>query len=147
MRSGLRRDVEGWSPVFLALLLWLLAMYLVALFGPPPAPVTLGVTLARSSDGTNWILTFTAVPSGLSQNSTSLTIQSAAGSALLNATTLYHLEGGGVAGVEYRPVQTGPAYTDCAVADTILISVAGYPAGSQVMITSPSSVLYTHSLA
>ncbi len=114
-----------------------------------PQPRSLGVTVARSSDGSNWILTFTSVPTGLLQNDTLLSLTSSSGSALLNPTTLYAFERG-LDGVRYVPYMTGPSLTTCAPGDQILLAFGSganqYPPGTQVYITANGDVLYVGTL-
>ncbi len=139
MRSTLRRDLEGWSPAFIALLLLLLAILLFGLITSVSPPPAIGVSVSKSTDGMNWTLTFVVVPSGLSQNATTLTLISVGNQVQLNAT-LYHLEGAGVSGVVYRPLQTGPSLTNCGAGDVIYIT-ARYPAGTQYSVAHGGSVL------
>ncbi len=112
-------------------------------------PRMLGVSVSRSADGSNWILTFTAVPTGLLQNDTLLSLTSSSGGALLDPTTLYALERG-LAGVRYVPYLTGPSFTACAPGDQILVAFGSgpsqYPPGTQVQITANATVLYIGTL-
>lgn len=111
-----------------------------------PAPRTLGVVTSLSSDGSNWILTFTSVPTSLTQNATLLSLESASGSSLLPATTLYQLEGSGRQGVRYVPAVIGPTYTVCGPGDRILMATGNgtsqYPAGTQAAIVNDGNVLF-----
>ncbi len=91
-----------------------------------PAPRSIGVNLARSSDGTNWVLTFTSVPTGLSPFTTMLTVLTGGGATALPATplsSLYNYSSQGALYSQYQP--GGPV----AVGDRLLISTAIYPAG------------------
>ena len=116
----------------------------------PPVPRVLGVTVSPSSDGSTWILTFTNVPAGLTQNSTTLTMISPGGGTLLSATTLFRLEGTGVSGVRYIPYLTGPSSTLCAPGDRILAAMGSgtgqYPPGSQAELVSGTNLLYVGTL-
>ncbi len=113
-------------------------------------PNPFGVRLSRSSDGSNWILTFTSVPTGLSQNATLLTLISASGAPMLPSTNLFLLEGAGSAGVRYVPLVTGPTLTTCSAGDRILVAYGSgtdqYPAGTLAQITNDGSVLYAGTL-
>src|SRR2546428_12321350 len=53
-----------------------------------PAPRVIGVNVARSSDGTNWVLTFTSVPTGLTPFNTMLAILTSGGVTALSRTPL-----------------------------------------------------------
>lgn len=92
--------------------------------GPGPGPRVIGIAEARSSDGTNWILTFTTVPTALSPYNTMLAILTASGATALSASPLAYLNG--TAGVSYVPVQPGGSVQ---VGDRLLISTATYPTG------------------
>ncbi len=131
-------------------LLYVIVLGLTAPLSQWSPPSHLGVTVSRSPDGSNWILTFTSVATGLSQNETSFALLSASGATMLLSRTLFLLEGSGFAGVRYVPVVTGSMMTTCAVGDRILVAYGTaanqYPAGTQVQITSVSSVLYAGSL-
>ncbi len=126
---------------------------LVSGFIPPVTtqpPRMLGVVTSSSSDGSNWILTFTSVPTGITQNDTILYFISASGSTLLPGTTLYELEGSGRLGVRYIPSVTGPTYTTCAAGDRILAATGSgtsqYPAGTQATIVNRGIVLFSGTL-
>ncbi len=113
-------------------------------------PRTLGVTVTRSSDGLNWILTFTSVPTGLMQNATMFSMFAYNGSWVFTPTSLYLLEGGGQAGVRYVPNVTGPANTACEPGDRILVAYGSgtdqYPAGTVAHIINAESILYSGTL-
>ncbi len=141
MREFLRGDEDGCGPVVMALVIVLLGILFLGTVAPVGPPPSLGVSVSLSADGTNWTLTFTSVPTGLSQNQTTLTLISSAGATMLGATTLYQLEGAGVSGVEYVPLMTGPTYTSCSAGDRILILTSTYVTGSQYVITYSGSIL------
>lgn len=138
MRSAIRRDVEAWSPAFMILILLLLALLFLGIVTTPSQPPrALGVAVTKSADGTNWTLQFIAVPTGLSQNATTLSLYAAGGSTLLGATPLYQLKGAGINGVVYQPLATGT----CSAGDTVLVLVSRYPTGTQYSIANGGSVL------
>ncbi len=139
--------------VFVLVLPAVLYVLVSGLIYPPVTitpPSALGVAVSRSTDGSTWILTFTSVATGLSQNGTSFTLISASGATMLPSRTLFLLEGSGFAGVRYVPLVTGPALTTCQAGDRILVAIGAgtdqYPAGTQAEITTASSVLYTGTL-
>ncbi len=142
MRSTLRRDREGWSPPFLALLLLFISMLLTSLLAPPVVTPTLGLIISRSGDGTNWTVTFTSVPPSMTQNTTYVSLYGSSGLPVFNETSLYQLEGAGVNEVVYLPVQTGPSNTNCAPGDTILISIARYPSGTQLRLSYSNGIAF-----
>lgn len=146
VRSELRRDADGCWPVVMALVIILIGLLFGGLVTPVGTPRAIGVAVSRSSDGSNWILTFVSVPTGLSQNSTTLSLYAANGSPVLGATGLYQLEGTGVDQVEYVPIQMGAAYTTCSAGDRILLSTSAYPSGSQYSIANGGSVLASGTL-
>lgn len=115
----------------------------------PPVP-SFGVTVSRSLDGLEWVLTFTSVPQGFTQNGTSVSLLTASGTWLLTPTTLYQLEGNGQAGVRYVPKATGVSYTACAPGDRIFMASGTgtnqYPAGTMVHIIGAGTILYSGTL-
>ncbi len=143
MRFGFRRDVGGWSPVFIALLLLLIMILFFGLITPSTPPRAIGVAVSMSTDGTNWTLTLVSVPTGLTQNATTLNLTSAYGVTLLNATSLYALRGPGVNGVVYIPNGSGPLLN---AGDQIQANVSRYPSGTRWTITNAGSILASGTL-
>ncbi|HLQ42863.1 MAG TPA: hypothetical protein VK189_08450 [Thermoplasmata archaeon] len=90
-----------------------------------PAPRVIGVNVARSSDGTNWVLTLTSVPTGLTPFDTTLAIMTSGGVTALSATPLGSLNYSSE-GAFYAPVQPGGPV---AVGDRLLINTSIYPTG------------------
>ena len=89
------------------------------------APRVIGVNVARSGDGSNWILTFTSVPTGLSPYNTMLTILDTSGATSLPATPLSYLNSTASGAVYVQGQRGGPV----AVGDWLLISTTQYPTG------------------
>ncbi len=137
MRFAVRRDVGGWSPVFMALLMLLIMILFFGLI-TPPTTISIGVAKTRTPDGTNWTLTFTAVPTGLTQNATTLSLTSANGIALLNATSLYALKSPGRDEVVYFPLQSSPLVS---AGDHVTAAVSRYPTGTRWSIANAGRIL------
>ncbi len=102
---------------------------------PGSAPRLIGVNLATSGDGTNWILTFVSVPTGLSPFSTMLTILNISGATSLPATPLAYLNASG--GAAYVQGQPGGSV---AVGDRLLLSTTRYPTGDRYRISDATTV-------
>lgn len=60
---------------------------------PFSGPKAVGVIVTQTPDGTNWTLTFTSVPTGMSPATTYLALMSPSGSTLLPATPLSGMSG------------------------------------------------------
>src|SRR6267143_3276140 len=94
MKSIIRKDEAAVSPVIATILMVAITAVLAAvlyvmvsgLLTPTgTGPKTLGVVPGRSTDGTNWTLTFANVPTGLTTAGTKLTIISGSGSTTLGS--------------------------------------------------------------
>src|SRR2546428_13694174 len=102
-----------------------------------PVPRIIGVNLARSSDGTNWVLTFTSVPTGLSPFNTMLTVLTAGGATALPATplsSLYNYSSQGALYFQYQPA--GPAR----VGDRLHFGPEIYPAAYGDRISEAATI-------
>ncbi len=108
-------------------------------------PKAIGVAITTSSNGSSWIMTFTSVPTGMSQVATMLTLISSSGATMLSSTSLSAFEGAGMAGVTYMPA-TGSMSGYCGAGDRILASVSMYPSGTQYEITNGGSILASGTL-
>src|SRR5213596_3440371 len=95
MQSVIRKDEAAVSPVIATILMVAITVVLAAvlyvmvsgLLTPTGGgPRAIGVLPGRSQDGTNWTLTFTSVPSGLTTTSTKLTVITGGGATALTAT-------------------------------------------------------------
>ncbi len=91
----------------------------------PPASRVIGVNVARSSDGRNWVLTFTSVPTGLTPFNTMLAILTSGGVTALSATPLGSLNYSSVGALYAQAQPGGPV----AVGDRLLINTSMYPTG------------------
>ncbi len=152
MRDILREDRRGVSPVIATILLVAITVVLAAvlyamvsgIFNPHTTTAEyLGVSLSRSLNGTEWILTFVSVPTGLGQNETSLVLRAGNGSTALPATTLYLLEAASN-GVRYFPAAYGPA--TAGVNDRVVIATASFPSGTQYLFVASGVILTTGTL-
>jgi len=148
----LREDATGVSPVIATILLVAITVVLAAvlyvmvsgLFNPHNTTAKfLGVEIGQTGSGANWVLTFTSVPSGVTQNDTTLTLLAANGSTALLPKTLFQLETV-TTGVQYIPATYGPA--TLGVGDRVLVSVASYPLGTQFQFVSGGTILSSGTL-
>ena len=105
-------------------------------------PRAIGLFVARSSDGTNWTLTLTSVPSGLSTSVTRLTLISPGGQTALGPTAFAVLSYSADR-VAYSQAQ--PSST-VGVGDRLLISAATYPTGYTYQISDGTSILASGAL-
>jgi flagellin-like protein len=151
MKTILRKDEKAVSPVIATILMVAITVVLAAVLyvmvsglisGPGSTPKAIGAGVTRSSDGTNWIITFTSVPTGLSQNSTTLTLISGSGATLMSSKSMFTLETL-TNGVKYIPIAQGA--TACAAGDRILAALGTganqYPSGTQYQISNGASIL------
>lgn len=139
--------------LIVAVLVIAIAVVLVGVFaavfaGQPPhvptgtAPRVIGVSLARSGDGTNWILTFTSVPTGLSPDNTMLTILDSGGATSLPATPLSYLNTSAFGAMYVQGRPGGPV----AVGDWLLISTTRYPTGYGYRLTDATTTFASGTL-
>ncbi len=152
MTRILRKDRRAVSPVIATILLVAITVVLAAvlyvmvsgLFNPHSTAVEfLGVEVGKTGSGNQWILTFASVPTGVTQNETTLTLLNVSGSVALPSKPLYQLETP-IGGVQYVPASYGP--TTLAVGDKVLISVAAYPLGTQYSFVGSGTVLASGTL-
>ncbi len=157
MKAIIRKDEQAVSPVIATILMVAITVVLAAVLyvmvsglisGPGAAPKSIGINVGKSSDGSNWILTFTSVPTGFGQNGTTLTLISGSGATLLAATPLYTLKTQ-TSGVQYFPTTITGA--PVSVGDRILAAFGSgasqYPAGVQYQIASSGSILASGTLS
>src|ERR1700716_1011977 len=97
MKNVIRTDEGAVSPVIATILMVAITVVLAAVLyvmvsglitGPGSTPQQMGVSLTRSSDGTNWVLLVSSTPTGKAYTSTTLAIFKADGSSNLTATAL-----------------------------------------------------------
>jgi archaeal type IV pilus assembly protein PilA len=152
MKAIIRKDEKAVSPVIATILMVAITVVLAAVLyvmvsglitGPGSTPKAIGVSVTRSSDGTNWVILFTSVPSGLGVNTTALTLISGSGSTLFGPKNLGTIEVGTTNGVQYIPATAGA--TACAAGDRILAALGTganqYTTGTQYQITNGGTIL------
>ncbi len=162
MKAIIREDDQAVSPVIATILMVAITVVLAAvlyvmvsgLITTPTTPSSgWGINLGKSGDGSNWTLSFTTVPSGALQANTFVTVTTGSGAAISTATNvaMLNIRAGGSGtgyGMYYTPLTTitGPS-APITAGDTLRLSVAVFPSGYTVQITSGTSVVYTHTLA
>ncbi len=105
----------------------------------PPTPRAIGIAVTKSADGSNWVLTFTAVPTGLSNGTTLLTVVNSSGQTVVAWTALGSLYTSPYRmSIAYIPA-TGTG--DLSAGDRVLLAVAAYPTGDQFQISNSGSIL------
>lgn len=121
---------------------------------PSQTPKALGIAIGRSADGTNWTLTFTSVPSGLSPATTNLQLVTPGGSLALAASPLASFGGSSVdlaaplgsVYLQYQPLDPQVV----SAGDTLLIATmtttGTSTTGFQVTFISQTSILYVGTL-
>ncbi len=109
---------------------------------PIGAPRVIGVLPGRSQDGTNWTLTFTSVPSGLTTSGTTLTIFSPGGSTAL-AATAFSLLDYATHHAAYVQAYSG---SSVGVGDRLLISTTTYPNGYTYQLSDGTTILASGTL-
>ena len=92
-----REDESAVSPVIATILMVAITVVLAAVLyvmvsglisGPGGTPVSMGISVSRSGDGSNWVMLVSSSPSGKAYTSTSLAIFRSDGSVNLTATFL-----------------------------------------------------------
>jgi len=155
MKSIIRKDEAAVSPVIATILMVAITVVLAAvlyvmvsgLLTPTGGgPRAIGVLPGRSQDGTNWTLTFTSVPSGLSTAGTKLTVISGGGSTVLSSIAFSAITADYVSPcstgncAKYVPAVNGA--TSVGVGDRVLISTTKYgPSGFTYQISDGTSIL------
>ena len=87
MKAIVRKNDEAVSPVIATILMVAITVVLAAvlyvmvsgLISTPQTSQQIGAAVSRSGDGTNWIITFTSVPSGLAQTTTYFSLTTSSG--------------------------------------------------------------------
>ena len=150
MKTIVRKNEEAVSPVIATILMVAITVVLAAvlyvmvsgLISAPQTSQQLGVSVIRSGDGTNWIISMTTVPSGLGLNTTLLTLTTAAG-ASTNVTSagLGTFIASAVHGVRYYTVATVNPATAVTVGDHLTILIGYFPVGTGYLFTSSGGTL------
>jgi archaeal type IV pilus assembly protein PilA len=151
MKAIIRKDEEAVSPVIATILMVAITVVLAAVLyvmvsglitGPGSAPKAIGVSITKSSDGSNWIMTFTSVPSGLTAGTVFLSVKSASGAGLITQVALSSVTN---TTVKYQPAAGGTPTTATVVTpgDVVLVSTTWCKTGYTSQLTSGSSILYS----
>jgi len=156
MRGIIRKDEQAVSPVIATILMVAITVVLAAVLyvmvsglisGPGATPTAWGVNIGRSSDTTNWTLTFTSIQTSAATSGVFITIKNAAGASVTGATNVPFstIATGGATGYNamyFAPNTAGSVSTG----DTLRLSAVSYPTGYQVVIVSGTSIVYQHAL-
>ncbi len=123
--------------------------------GVDGTPRAIGVAVNETADGTNWTLTFTSVPAGLTPSATLVTLLGTNGATLLPATALSSLPGGvvqlsGSAGkifLRYQGVTMGIVYAgDVLSIGTTFAGTTTPTQGCVVQISAGGDTLHSGAL-
>ncbi len=152
MKTIIRKDEAAVSPVIATILMVAITVVLAAvlyvmvsgLLTPTGSgPKTIGVVPGKSSDGTNWTLTFANVPSGLTKTGTTLTISAPSGSTSLASTAFGSL----VYATNKAAYIQAVSGTAVGVGDKLLLSTTTYgPTGYQYTLSDGTNILATGTL-
>ena len=154
MKAIIRKDEQAVSPVIATILMVAITVVLAAVLyvmvsglitGPGGTPRSMGVSVSSSGDGTNWILLFSSVPTGLTMSGTTLSVFRADGSTNLTATAFSAFVGPGASGARYIAVED-PADPTVEVAESILLSKSWYTLSGTVRISDGTSILFAGTL-
>ncbi|MGQ0797230.1 MAG: archaellin/type IV pilin N-terminal domain-containing protein [Methanobacteriota archaeon] len=150
MQAIIRKDEQAVSPVIATILMVAITVVLAAvlyvmvsglLVGPGGTVRSMGVTIGRSADGTNWTLIVASSPTGLTTAGTTLTILNTGGSIALAAEAFsslsYSADGAVFSNNGVSAVDPG---------DRVLVSTSRYPTGFRVEIGDGSSILFAGTL-
>ncbi len=150
MKTIVRKDEQAVSPVIATILMVAITVVLAAVLyvmvsglitGPGNAPQRIGGVVSRSSDGTNWIITFTTVPTTSLVNTTVfISVTTSSGGTAFASTALSAAATLQAAKITYVPATTNSA--TLGANDRILLTIATYPAGDQITLTSGGNILY-----
>ena len=150
-RLSIRKDEQAVSPVIATILMVAITVVLAAvlyvmvtglLTGPGAGPRSMGVTVSRSTDQTNWSVEIISLPSGGVSTAATLTILNAGGGTALATEALssitYATDGA---------VFAGDGDTAVEVTERILINATTFPAGYQIRIADTGGILFSGTLA
>lgn len=108
----------------------------------PAGPRSMGVSISRSADGTNWTLVMATVPAGLTTSDTVLAIYDTGGATAMPAeafATLSYSQDGVFYG-------TNDSDGILDVAEYLLLSTSRYPTGYRVTIADSQGLLFAGTL-
>ena len=143
---AIRRDQEAVSPVIATILMVAITVVLAAVLyvmvsglvsGPGATPQAIGISIGSTTDGQNWRLSMTSVPSTLNADNVNLVIFAANGTVKLQSTALSALDSG-TDGASFVDLD-GDGVLDAG--DYILLSKNTYPSGDEFQLLGTSGVL------
>ncbi|MFQ5837172.1 MAG: type IV pilin [Thermoplasmata archaeon] len=146
---AIRKDQAAVSPVIATILMVAITVVLAAVLyvmvsglvsGPGSTPEVILVSVRKTTDGTNWELTFQDVPTGKSLSSVYLIVFYGNGTVALTKTALSSLSGNA------QFVQIDTSATSIQAGDRLLLSVTTYAAGSTFQLVDDNGVLATGTL-
>ncbi len=155
MKAIIRKDEQAVSPVIATILMVAITVVLAAVLyvmvsglitSPGSTPKAIGVSVSKSGNGANWILTFTSVPTGLSNATTTLTVTTTSGGATsvtnepLGSMNAAYLTSNG--GQYIASLTTG----QLGAGDRILLVVTTFPAGDSYSISGGGNILASGTL-
>ncbi len=143
----IRKDEAAVSPVIATILMVAITVVLAAVLyvmvsglitGPGTTPRSMGATLVRSGDGSNWVLTVVQAPSGLTPANTKLQMNRADGTTNLTATAFSSLAIGtnGCSFADSGTIGTVDA------ADAVLCRTSWYVTGGTAQITDTTGIIW-----
>lgn len=147
MQAIIRKDEQAVSPVIATILMVAITVVLAAVLyvmvsglitGPGQAR-TMGVSIVRSGDGTNWVLTVVNAPTGLTAAATKISVIKSNGATNLTATPFSQLD---VAGEGAQFFDGGIVGTVDAT-DRILLSTSWYASSTRAEISDASGILFS----
>ena len=127
-------------PTVLGAILYVIVSGLLT--GPGPAPKTIGMTISRSADQTNWTLLISSASGGLTTGGTFLTVRNAGGMIVLSAKAFDALTWG-----SDRAIYQGDGDSLVEVGESILLSATTYTQNYRVEITDGTQILFAGILA
>ena len=149
-RLIIRKDEQAVSPVIATILMVAITVVLAAvlyvmvtglLTGPGAGPRSMGVTVSRSTDQSNWSVEIISLPSGGVATSATITILNAGGGTALAATAIV-----GLSFASNGAVFAGDGDTAVEVTERILINDTTYPPGFQIRIADTGGILFSGTL-
>jgi len=142
-----REDESAVSPVIATILMVAITVVLAAVLyvmvsglisGPGGTPVSMGMSVSRSGDGSNWVMLVSSTPSGKAYTSTSLAIFRADGSVNLTATFFSALSAA-TNGCSLSKVST--TATSVQVGDRVLCKTGWYTTSTTYQVSDGTVIL------
>lgn len=143
---AIRRDQEAVSPVIATILMVAITVVLAAVLyvmvsglvtGPGATPQAIGISIGSTTDGQNWKLSMTSVPSTLSSSNVNLVVLDASGTVVLASKALGDL----TSSTDNATFVDLDADGTIEAGDYILLSKNTYPSGYEFQLLGTSGVL------